>query len=914
MDVQNLINELAEKEITLWCEGANLKYKAPKGAMTADLLSKIKSGKSEIIDFLNEHGNLQFVRNTKGRYEKFPLTDIQNSYVVGRNTMYELGGVACHGYIEMSFDKVLDIKQLEIAWNKVIQKHDMLRAIVSNSGYQIVQEAVPYVTIQCLDLRITEGNNETDKNDFRRRLANKQYELGKWPMCDLALTVENEKSIIHLSLDMLIADFVSTNIILHDLETFYENPDLIIVPTTLYRDVVLYQNQKRTIKTVERNVAEKYWSDKIPSMGEAPDLPLKDDYALDNAKFMQKKVFLNHDMWMSFVENARKFKVTPSILIMASFAEVLGLWSSNNKFCINTTILNRPNVTQDVNKIVGDFTDVNVTAIALDFSKNFIERARTIQNDLWVDLEHNAFSGVEVLRKMTKDRKKNIIIPVVYTSTVGMAAGDDMTVKNPITYKISQTPQVYIDCQAAEENNGCTINWDVRDGVFDDFIIEAMFESFKELLLSSCETMNNRFEEKQPVYLPSDMRSVREKINDTKESISPYMMMEGFAGSLEKYSNKTALITPNGEYTYSALGKYVATVYDILKKIEAFQKDTDYVIDPCLVQLKKSVKENSQSVAKVLFHAGTGTLTPYNTLLSYIEKDSKENEAIIGFTFGDDADYISMETSQTFRLLGEKYGKILNKLGYSNYILIGHCVGGLIALETAQYLQKKNVQVSDVTLISSNIPKQKNQTILSQATDEIYRKTLQSSLDNEILLERIFAKLIGADAYKAGYQVDEERLQQYIEYIVDQGTGDITVEALCNTGGKFEDVAEEFRLLASKSVSERLNALYNIIERPNGELMEHQLKMLNILFRVFSQNFRCVSTYEPKPYYGNMRILCCEIQGGHFYPGFFAEDYETWKPYAKGKLTFELIKGWHLDCITEPNLGENIKKMLDFNY
>lgn len=103
-------------------------------------------------------------------------------------------------------------------------------------------------------------------------------------------------------------------------------------------------------------------------------------------------------------------------------------------------------------------------------------------------------------------------------------------------------------------------------------------------------------------------------------------------------------------------------------------------------------------------------------------------------------------------------------------------------------------------------------------------------------------------------------------------------------------------------------------ERPNGELMEHQLKMLNILFRVFSQNFRCVSTYEPKPYYGNMRILCCEIQGGHFYPGFFAEDYETWKPYAKGNLTFDLIKGWHLDCITEPNLGENIKKMLDFNY
>mgnify|MGYP002533325541 CR=1 FL=1 len=396
---------------------------------------------------------------------------------------------------------------------------------------------------------------------------------------------------------------------------------------------------------------------------------------------------------------------------------------------------------------------------------------------------------------------------------------------------------------------------------------------------------------------------------------SSYFLQKGI-----RKGNKVVIQLNNTkEYVFSILALIQIGAIPVLTNYALRDKEVTGIIErseaiACLVQLKKSVKENSQSVAKVLFHAGTGTLTPYNALLSYIEKDSKENEAIIGFTFGDDADYISMETSQTFRLLGEKYGKILNKLGYSNYILIGHCVGGLIALETAQYLQKKNVQVSDVTLISSNIPKQKNQTILSQATDEIYRKTLQSSLDNEILLERIFAKLIGADAYKAGYQVDEERLQQYIEYIVDQGTGDITVEALCNTGGKFEDVAKEFRLLASKSVSERLNALYNIIERPNGELMEHQLKMLNILFRVFSQNFRCVSTYEPKPYYGNMRILCCEIQGGHFYPGFFAEDYETWKPYAKGNLTFDLIKGWHLDCITEPNLGENIKKMLDFNY
>lgn len=119
---------------------------------------------------------------------------------------------------------------------------------------------------------------------------------------------------------------------------------------------------------------------------------------------------------------------------------------------------------------------------------------------------------------------------------------------------------------------------------------------------------------------------------------------------------------------------------------------------------------------------------------------------------------------------------------------------------------------------------------------------MHSSLDNELLLERIFARVIGADAYKAGYQVSDERLQQYIEYISRCGSGEITVKALCETGGEYEDVAEEFRRLASYTISERLNALYRTIERPNGELMEHQLKMLNVLFRIFSQNFRCVSS------------------------------------------------------------------------
>lgn len=120
-----------------------------------------------------------FTSDTKRRYEKFPLTDIQNSYVMGRNRLYELGGIGCHGYIEIEVNRLLDPGQLEVAWNKVIQKHDMLRAIVSASGYQIVQEAVPSVEIIVLDGR--DKDISADKEELRTEYLRSSISLERGP-------------------------------------------------------------------------------------------------------------------------------------------------------------------------------------------------------------------------------------------------------------------------------------------------------------------------------------------------------------------------------------------------------------------------------------------------------------------------------------------------------------------------------------------------------------------------------------------------------------------------------------------------------------------------------------------------------------------------------------------------------------
>lgn len=283
----------------------------------------------------------------------------------------------------------------------------------------------------------------------------------------------------------------------------------------------------------------------------------------------------------------------------------------------------------------------------------------------------------------------------------------------------------------------------------------------------------------------------------------------------------------------------------------------------------------------------------------------------MGFTFGDEAEYLAIPTDKIFENLGKKYGRILSELGFTEYTLIGHCVGGLIALETAHYLKDKGKSVSSVTLLSTSIPHKKEETVLADLDMKIFETAVQTSLYNELLLERTFASLIDADIKKAGHQVDNDTLQQVIEYLIFNNGGNITVQALCSLTGKFAEVGAEFQRLHSMSATERMNDLYTTIERPNGQLMEHQRKMLNVLFRVFAQNFRCVSSYIPKVYTGKMRVFDCESAIANFFPSLFSEDKKTWEQYAQGEFLFDTMKGDHISCMNSPYIEENVKKILD---
>lgn len=69
-------------------------------------------------------------------------------------------------------------------------------------------------------------------------------------MCDIAITKINEKTLLHFSVDMIVADYISMNIILKDLEDFYYNPEKEACNSNIYRDIVIYEKGRKQNKVL----------------------------------------------------------------------------------------------------------------------------------------------------------------------------------------------------------------------------------------------------------------------------------------------------------------------------------------------------------------------------------------------------------------------------------------------------------------------------------------------------------------------------------------------------------------------------------------------------------------------------------------------------------------------------------------
>lgn len=509
----------------------------------------------------------QLQPDTANVNEAFPLTDVQYAYWMGRSGVYDLGNVATHCYFELDAQD-LDIERAEEAWNLLIQRHGMMRVLIQPDGKQRILKQVPRYQIAVSDIReLGEAEKEYALEEKREKMSHQVIQTENWPLFDVQITrIGQHRQRIHISFDNITFDGWSMFHILNEWAEVYRSQEIGAPITLSFRDYVLGLEKLKELPAYEAD--KKYWEDRLENFADAPKLPItKNEKQVTDQKFRRRTAKLSREEWDSVKAVAGKIEVTPSVLLISAYAETLRLWSSNKDFTINLTQFDRKPVHPEVNALVGDFTTLTLLEVCQQKEKSFADRAKAIQRRLTEDMEHSAYSAVEFERKLKKrtGNMQGAIMPVVFTSGLGIEQWNEGTWLGKLNYNISQTPQVWLDHQVVEMDGYLCLFWDAVEELFYPSMLDDMFHAYTSLLRNIAENPTIVAEERNTL-VKAEISEKRRAVNETEKVFEDKTLDELFCEAAERFPEKEAVVSVRRRMTYQELEEEALYICGKLQK------------------------------------------------------------------------------------------------------------------------------------------------------------------------------------------------------------------------------------------------------------------------------------------------------------------------------------------------------------
>jgi len=483
----------------------------------------------------------------------FPLNDMQQAFWIGRSESVQLGNIGIHGYFELEC-RDLDVARAQTALRRLISRHDMLRAIVLPDGTQQVLADVPSYELSFEDLSTSSPAVQTARLlELRAQLSHQMFDVQRWPLFDArAVRLDEQTTLLFFSIDLIIADARSIVIIFRDWAELYRHAHR-TPPALGYTFQRYLQSEASLVTSSAYRRAEQYWSARLDQLPDAPQLPLRvDPSAVVTPRFVRHAGCLSAARWSRLKERGRDAGLTPSVMMCTAYAEVLARWSSEQHFTLNVIPNMRRAEHPDVQQVVGPCSSINLLEIDLRRRESFVERARRLQARLYEDLDHMQFNGVQVLRKLAQRRgaRLDARMPIVFTSMMLDLA--ELEGLGRLRDMLTQTPQVWIDCQLAEREGALHFNWDVVEDLFPAGMIAEMFEALAQRMQALADDPE-AFASRAPDVLPASGLAARAHANATAAPLRERTLHEVVWDAARRSPEREAVVSAERRLSYAEL-------------------------------------------------------------------------------------------------------------------------------------------------------------------------------------------------------------------------------------------------------------------------------------------------------------------------------------------------------------------------
>ncbi|PCE30737.1 hypothetical protein BZL54_19040 [Burkholderia ubonensis subsp. mesacidophila] len=493
------------------------------------------------------------------RNDGFPLDDMQMAYYVGEQPGLPLATTA-RFLREMAFPP-MDAQRIENAWNALIRRHDMLRAVLGADGQQRVLPAVPHYPVERRDLaQADDAAMRRGQEDLREAMWETRLPLDAWPQFDVRMLVEPTGVRLFLRFNLWTLDAISMQILLAELLALCDAPDTPLPPV---RDTFRRYIEQRTASRNTRGArARDYWAKRAHALPPGPDLPL-DKGAGEIARkptFVHLCASLPAADWQRFSTFAEQQRVTPTFAIIAAYAGALARWSSRRHFTITILLSKRPFADGDMEQVVGNFGTTLLLEIDLRQPTSFADFARAVQKQFWKDVANIDVSGIEVAREVNRAQGSalRLVAPVTFTS---MMASNNLSDAQQAALKRLRhvgsrldVPQVLLDHQVAEEPQGdLTMNWDYVGEAFAPGVIDDMFDAFVGSLRQLAESERDWTDAPYRAPLPAPQQRAWDTLNATQCDFPDLLLDDLVEAAVRAHPDNVAVVCGGRRITYATL-------------------------------------------------------------------------------------------------------------------------------------------------------------------------------------------------------------------------------------------------------------------------------------------------------------------------------------------------------------------------
>ena len=528
--------------------------------------------------------------DARNRREPFPLTDVQEAYWLGRQPEIVLGNVAAYSYFELDAG-VLDVPRFIAAWERLVRRHDMLRAVILPDGRQRILEETLAPQCAIVDLRSASADVvERELAALRQRLE-RQILPADRPLVSATVTrLPGGRARVHIGIDLVVCDAWSMRIIQQELAAFYADPAAQLPQLEVsFRDYAIAERALEETEDYRR--ALQYWSARRDDIPPRPSLPLAVEPAtIAEPKFAQQVGTLEPRMWARVKQQASRAGLTPTAVLLTVYADVLELFSGESRWTINLTLFNRMPLHPQIDLLVGDFTSLLPLVVDNRAAGSFTERVRRIQQQLWDDLDQRLVSGIRIMREGARGTGAlgGNALPVVFTSTLGLgstragAQSREATTwgwgeLGELAFSSNQTPQVWLDLQVGELEGGLFHLWSYVETLFPQGLPQSLFSTFTAELTALAQAGSDWNEPLLPRLAAPELEA-RRRANATEARLCDLRLERLFLEQVTARATSPAVIDRTGTLSYMELERRSRAVASRIKCMQGVRSNTIAIV------------------------------------------------------------------------------------------------------------------------------------------------------------------------------------------------------------------------------------------------------------------------------------------------------------------------------------------------